>query len=122
MTRHRKGQGPGVNAAMLAKWTPFADFSEGSGRVQCRATTRLGERCRKDAVQGVSCCRSHGGTSGAITLAKRDPRFRRAANNSVARHTLADIAFAAIAEGEIGRPGEGLAAIARRVLLCQKVI
>jgi hypothetical protein len=111
-----------MHAATLARRTPFGDFSEGSGRRQCRCIARsTGERCRRDAVQGVTACQSHGGLAGAITTArKRDPAFRRASNTTAAREALAAMALAGLAAGTVGEPGDGLAAIGRR-LLCRRI-
>jgi hypothetical protein len=105
-----------MHAATWARRTSFSDFSPGSGRTQCRCIARsTGERCRHDAVQGVTACRTHGGTAGAVTRAKhREPRFRRAASGTVARATLARIAIAA---GIMS--GEGLVADGRS--LCQRL-
>jgi len=111
-----------MHAATWARRTSFGDFSPGSGRTQCRCIARsTGLRCRQDAVQGVTACRSHGGTAGAVTWAKkRDPRFRRAASGTAARRILAEVARAAIAAGEPVGQDAGLRAMGRRIA-CQKV-
>jgi hypothetical protein len=73
-------------------------------------------------VQGVTACRVHGGTAGAIATAKRrDPAFRRSANGTAARAALAVIVREAIAAGD-GGDGEGFLATARRIVTeCQKI-
>lgn len=72
-------------------------------------------------MQGARTCRVHHGLAGVVTAArKRDPRVRRADNATAVRRALAVIALAAIAEGEPTKPGEGLAAIGRR-LGCQMI-
>lgn len=48
--------------AMLAKRTSFGDFSEGSGRRQCKATARkTGMRCGGTAINGSDYCWRHRG-------------------------------------------------------------
>jgi hypothetical protein len=111
-----------MHAATLARRTSFGDFSEGSGRRQCRCIARsTGERCRADAVATTTACRIHGGLAAAVMMArKRDPSFRRAANNSAAREALAIEALAALADGTADDRGDGLAAIGRRSG-CQRI-
>lgn len=111
-----------MHAATIARRTSFGDFSPGSGRVQCRCIARsTGERCRCDAVQGVTACRSHGGLAGAVTTAKRrDPTFKRAASDTATRRMVGAIARAAIAAGEPTDPEGGLMQLGRR-LACLKI-
>ena len=55
---------PGTDNGHILKKvrTPFGVFTEGDGRVQCKAIARrTGERCLQNAIQGAQCCRSHGG-------------------------------------------------------------
>lgn len=94
------GNGP-ITPALLAKRTSFGDFSPGSGRVQCEAVSKsTGERCRRDAVQGVSTCRAHKGVGGAMTkLRASRPDARSAANGGAARKALAQIALDSAPEG-----------------------
>lgn len=47
-------------AFMVAR-SGFGDFAPGSGRRQCVAIAKHGERCRCDAVQGSERCRVHRG-------------------------------------------------------------
>jgi len=115
--RYPKGGGPGVNPAMLAKRTPFNDFSPGSGRRQCERIKANGERCRCNAVQGATTCRVHAGLGGAMRAAKlADKRVRRSANGGQARRSLAMVALDALAEGEtFDGEGVGLITIGRYV-------
>lgn len=110
-----------MHAATLARRTSFSDFSPGSGRCQCRAIARsTGERCRRDAVQGVSCCASHRGLAVAVRIArKRNPKIRLV-NATATRRALAAVAFAARDTAE-SEAGEGLLSWGRQ-LACQKLI
>jgi len=112
----RPGAGAGIGPAMLAKRTAFGDFSEGSGRRQCVAVAKsTGQRCGKDAVQGVDRCASHGGKAHAVRKAKvRDPRFRPASGDGSARRGLAVLGFDAVKAGE-AFPDGGIVAAGRTI-------
>lgn len=77
-------------AFMVARST-FGDFSEGSGRRQCKSVARsTGERCRRDAVQGCERCGTHGGLT---TIGKRLAKlgYSAATPNRRIRRRLADL-------------------------------
>lgn len=106
MARHRpayrlplvnmpKRAGAGFEA-MIAKRTPFNDFSEGSGRRQCVAIARVTNRqCGCNAINGSDYCWHHKGRLDLDRLVKE--RSPKAAvwvkDGTLARRYYANIAF-----------------------------
>jgi hypothetical protein len=96
LRNYPKGGGPGLNAAFLAKRTPFGCFAEGSGRRQCQGIARsTGLQCRDVAVQDARYCRKHGGMTWALRKAQaQNPNAQR----SQCKRTLRDAMARAGAE------------------------
>lgn len=55
----RAPMGKGVPQAFLGYQSRYGDGHP--NRRRCVAMARSGERCRKDALQGATCCQVHGG-------------------------------------------------------------
>ena len=86
--RDRRGREKGCNAVFFGRVSRFGDGHP--NRKRCIAKTRSGPRCRKDALQGSTCCGSHGGHYMAYRTVGHD-FISLAAARSVTRKALATL-------------------------------